>query len=203
MFVDAVLKVHDNVVFEVNKAGDDGGAVSLLFDTVLLLPAAPIRRCFTPSCLCDRVCEGYFHLLREGHPAPSEGLMVELQPRGLIEDNAALFLFCVETPESFTQVFTSISGVLEAHDNVVFEANTAGEDGGAVSLPHETFSSFLFGCFATSFAKSGLKFDSLRQSTKPRRKVRWFSSNLAGHSLEMRHCLICLRRALPEKIATR
>ena len=42
---------------------------------------------------------------------------------------------CVETPESRTQVYMNWAGVLEVHDNVVFEANTAGSEGGAVSLP--------------------------------------------------------------------
>ena len=49
--------------------------------------------------------------------------------------NAALCFFCVETPESRTQVYISTGGELEVHDNVVFEANTAGSEGGAVSLP--------------------------------------------------------------------
>ena len=31
----------------------------------------------------------------------------------------------------------STGGVLWVHDNVVFEANTAGSDGGAVSLPFD------------------------------------------------------------------
>jgi hypothetical protein len=44
---------------------------------------------------------------------------------------------CVETPESRTQVFMSGDGELAVHDNVVFEANTAAEDGGAVSRPLE------------------------------------------------------------------
>jgi predicted outer membrane repeat protein len=44
---------------------------------------------------------------------------------------------CVETPESRTQVYMSDGGVLAVHDNVVFEANTAAEDGGAVSRPLE------------------------------------------------------------------
>ena len=42
-----------------------------------------------------------------------------------------------ETPESRTQVAMITDGVLEVHDNVVFEANTAEESGGAVSLPFE------------------------------------------------------------------
>ena len=45
---------------------------------------------------------------------------------------------CVETPESRTQVGMNTGGVLEVHGNVVFEANTAGDDGGAVSLPFVT-----------------------------------------------------------------
>ena len=46
-------------------------------------------------------------------------------------------IVCVETPESITQVYMSTGGVLEVHDNVTIEANTAGDDGGAVSLPIE------------------------------------------------------------------
>jgi len=33
-----------------------------------------------------------------------------------------------------------MDGVLEVHDNVTFEANTAGHSGGAVSLPFEMYS---------------------------------------------------------------
>ena len=43
----------------------------------------------------------------------------------------------VKTPESRTQVSMSGDGELAVHDNVVFEANTAGGDGGAVSRPLE------------------------------------------------------------------
>ncbi len=39
MFTSGVLEVHDNVVFEANTAGDNGGAVTLPLITVLLLPA--------------------------------------------------------------------------------------------------------------------------------------------------------------------
>ena len=41
----------------------------------------------------------------------------------------------VEAPESRAQVFMYTSGDLAVHDKVVFEANTAGQYGGAVSLP--------------------------------------------------------------------
>jgi len=50
MYSSGVLEVHGNVVFEANTAGDDGGAVSLPFVTVLLLPAVVF---------CDGVCEGW------------------------------------------------------------------------------------------------------------------------------------------------
>ena len=52
-------------------------------------------------------------------------------------DSVATFngVVCVETPESFTQVAMNTGGELAVHDNVVFEANAAGEDGGAVSSP--------------------------------------------------------------------
>jgi len=49
------LEVHDNVMFEVNTA-DDGGAVSLPFDTGLLLPSVVF---------CDRFCEGWFDSMRQ------------------------------------------------------------------------------------------------------------------------------------------
>jgi len=45
------------------------------------------------------------------------------------------FVVCVETPESFTHVYMSTCGVLEVHDNVTIEANTAGDNGGVVILP--------------------------------------------------------------------
>ena len=53
MYTGGVLEVHDNVVFEANTAGDNGGAVSPPFDTVALLPAVV---------LCDWFCEGWFDL---------------------------------------------------------------------------------------------------------------------------------------------
>ena len=43
--------------------------------------------------------------------------------------------------------------VLEVHDNVMFEANTAESNGGAVSLPFDTISSFTLWWFATGFAR--------------------------------------------------
>jgi len=46
-----------------------------------------------------------------------------------------------------------MGGVLEVHDNVVFEANTAGSYGGAVSLQLDTLHFFLLWCFATGFAR--------------------------------------------------
>jgi hypothetical protein len=41
----------------------------------------------------------------------------------------------VEMPESRTQVVMYGGGELAVFDNVVFEANAAGDDGGAVSRP--------------------------------------------------------------------
>jgi predicted outer membrane repeat protein len=35
------------------------------------------------------------------------------------------------------QVFMNIDGEMAVHGNVTFEVNTAGEDGGAVSLPFD------------------------------------------------------------------
>ena len=43
------LKVHDNVVFEANTAGDDGGAVSHLIEIGFLLVVVVF---------CDRACKG-------------------------------------------------------------------------------------------------------------------------------------------------
>ena len=56
MYKEGVLKVHGNVVFEANTAGVDGGAVSLPFDTVLLLSAVVF---------CDKCCENWFDPLRQ------------------------------------------------------------------------------------------------------------------------------------------
>ena len=56
MYSDGVLEVHDNVVFEANTAVDDGGAVSLPFDTVLLLPSVVFY---------DTSRENWFDLLRQ------------------------------------------------------------------------------------------------------------------------------------------
>jgi len=50
------LEVHDNVVFKANTAVDDGGAVSLPFDTVLLLPSVVF---------CDTSCENWFDSQRQ------------------------------------------------------------------------------------------------------------------------------------------
>ena len=56
MYTGGELELHDNVVFEANTAVDDGGAVSLPFDTVLLLPSVVF---------CDWFCENWFDLLRQ------------------------------------------------------------------------------------------------------------------------------------------
>jgi len=53
---DGVLEVHVNVVFEANTAVSSGGAVSLCFDTAVLLLAVV---------LCDRFCEGWFDTLTQ------------------------------------------------------------------------------------------------------------------------------------------
>ena len=53
MHTGGVLEVHDNVVFEANTAGSDGGAVSLPFDAVTLLSGAVV---------CDWLCQGWFDL---------------------------------------------------------------------------------------------------------------------------------------------
>ena len=72
---------------------------------------------------------------------------------------------CVETPASRTQVFMYTGGELAVHDNVVFEANTAGEDGGAVSRPLEiAFHPSVVVCFSIiRFARVG----SIRDAQAP------------------------------------
>ena len=50
-------------------------------------------------------------------------------------------------PASRAQIFLHTNGVLAVHNTVTFEANTAGEDGGAVIIPividfHPYFLSF-------------------------------------------------------------
>ena len=56
MHTSGELTVHDNVVFEANTAELYGGAVSLPFDAVFLLPAVAF---------CYRFCESWFDLLRQ------------------------------------------------------------------------------------------------------------------------------------------
>ena len=120
-----VLEVHDNVTFEANAA-QDGGAVSLHFEIGSHLPVV-VR--------CDRIFQGRFDS-EAVDQAPLTGLMIELQSRGSL-DGSAPFFSLTETPESRTQVNVGIDGVLKVHDNVVLRANTAGSEGGAVSLPFE------------------------------------------------------------------
>ena len=62
------------------------------------------------------------------------GLMVALSSRGSLDCNA-ISRSHIQTPESRPQVFMSVRGELAIHDDVVFEANAAASDGGAVSLP--------------------------------------------------------------------
>jgi len=75
------------------------------------------------------------------------------------------FVVCVETPEFFTQVYMSTGGVLEVHGNVTIEANTAGDDGGAVSLPFDT----VLLLSAVVFCDGVCEGWSLRKLNKPRR----------------------------------
>jgi len=64
-------------------------------------------------------------------------------------------LFQLNHPRTQVRMYTG--GELTVHDNVVFEANTAEDDGGAVSLPFDTvFYSFLLWCFVIGFARFGL-----------------------------------------------
>jgi len=91
-----------------------------------------------------------------------------------------IVFFYVESPESRTQVYMYQEGVLKVHNNVEFEANTAGDFGGAVSLPFAPFSflSALVSCDRISESW----FDPLRQLSKPRRKDWWLSSSHVCHS---------------------
>jgi len=73
------------------------------------------------------------------------------------------------------------SGVLEVHDNVVFEANTAGSDGGAVSLPFDIV--FLLLAAVFFYGVCGGWFDLLRQLPKPLWNGLSLSSNYVCHSL--------------------
>ena len=75
-------------------------------------------------------------------------------------------MVCVDTPESRTQVYISMVGVLEVHDNVTFEANTAGYGGGEASLPFESGSHLPVVVFCDRVCTGRLV--SLRQLTKRR-----------------------------------
>ena len=57
-------------------------------------------------------------------------------------------MFCVKTPESGPQVYMHTYGELAVHNNVTFEANTAGSRGGAVSLPFAPSSVLNFDSFS-------------------------------------------------------
>ena len=103
--------------------------------------------------------------------------MVELQSRGSLFCNAALLFFCVETPESRTQVYMSTGGELEVHANVTFEVNTAGSAGGflgasglagAVSLPFDTVLFLPAVVLCDRFFQGWV--DSVRELTMPSRK---------------------------------
>ena len=59
----------------------------------------------------------------------------------------------------------STEGVLEVHGNVTLKANTAGDDGGAVSLPLEIGFHLTILIFCDILCES--RFDSLRRLTKP------------------------------------
>ena len=71
-------------------------------------------------------------------------------------------------------------GVLEVH-NAVFEANTAGDDGGAVSFPFVAFSFLSAALFCDGFCEGW--FDSPRELTQPRLKGSLLSSHHVCHSL--------------------
>ena len=66
------------------------------------------------------------------------------------------------------QVYMYTGGVLDAHDNVTFEANTAGDDGGAVRLPFKRKSHLLAVVSCGRLCKDW--FDSLRELTELCRK---------------------------------
>jgi len=132
-----VLKVHDNVVFEANTADEGGGAVSLPFDTVLLLPAVVF---------CDKCCENWFDPLRQFTSPRRKGWW--------LSSIRVATLFQLNHPR--TQVRVATNGELTVQDNVVFEANTAGVYGGAVSFQFDTLHSLLLWCFAIELARVGL-----------------------------------------------
>ena len=100
-----------------------------------------------------------------------------------------------ETPESRTQVDMLEEGLVKVHDNVVFEANTAGDSGGAVSLPFAPFS-FLSALVSCDII-SKTWFDPLRQLIKPRRKGWWLSSNHSNVVFEANTAGSCLGRGEP------
>ena len=66
------------------------------------------------------------------------------------------------------------------HDNVTFEANTAGSFGGAVSLPFDTVLPLPIVVFCGRFCLGWIH--SMRQLTKPRQKGSLLSSSHVRHS---------------------
>ena len=101
---------------------------------------------------------------------------------------------CVVTPETRTQVFMYTYGDLAVHNNVAFEANTAGVYGGAVSLPFDRSSHLSLLLFFMGMIYEGW-FDLLRQLTEPRRKDSCWSSNRAGRLVAARRCACTLHPA--------
>jgi len=75
---------------------------------------------------------------------------------------------CVETPESRTQVIMMDGGELAVYNNVTFEANAAGEHGGAVSLRFGSIADPSGVAWFNRFCDDW--FDFLWRLTKPRRK---------------------------------
>jgi len=94
--------------------------------------------------------------------------MAELQSRGRLDVNTASDI-CAETRKSRPQV-SKILGSLELYGNVAFEANTAGEFGGAVSFPPFDIGVHLPIASSQGAFLRGL-FGSLRQ---PNPRIRWW-----------------------------
>ena len=166
MYTYGDLAVHNNVAFEANTAGVYGGAVSLPFDrsshlSLLLFFMGMIyegwfdllRQLTEPrrkdSCWSSNRAGRLVAARRCActlHPAPYtlHPATHTLHPPPHTLHSTPFIrccVVCVKTPKSRTQVCMFGGGVGEVHTHVVFQANTAAESGGAVSLPFSLSSS--------------------------------------------------------------
>ena len=128
-----VVEVHSGVAFRANIAADQGGAVSLPSNIAFHLRVLLFCDTFARVGL---VCwgSGPSFAGRVDGRSPNSGLLVGI---------ASLFVFPLT--DSCNQAMMQDGGTLMVHGNVVFEANTAENYGGAVSLPFDigfTFPSF-------------------------------------------------------------